>query len=113
MCSLKPSAKYKQGILDFDKSFFNINFNLTPPPHVSTSKSSLVAGSKLHPENCTVLNTAPVPAPAPAPAPAPIHFIVHTSHQAFILHLANLLLHTAKIQSLPELDLRVIWRNVP
>ena len=82
---------------------------------VSASKSSPLAGGTLHlayctvyAEHCTCTCTCPCTCKLHT-----THFTLHTTHQAFILHFANLPLHTANIQNLHELDSRFTWRNVP
>ena len=69
------------------------------------------ANCTLHTAQC-ILRTAPEP--ANAPESEHVHIILHiehcTLHTKFILHLANVSHHTAKIQNLPKL---VSWWNVP
>ena len=53
-----------------------------------------------------------------APASAPPYMHLYTSYythciERIISHFANLSLHTANIQNLPELDLGFTWKTVP
>ena len=84
---------------------------------VSTAKSSYLAGSTLHPAQCTQhLHTAPSTCKCPWIWICTLHttyWTLYTAHHMFIVHFENLSLHTANIQNLPVLVSRFTWRNVP